>query len=59
MKNFSLVSHEDCTELVYNENNYVTGVCYLLIDRGESIMNYNCTPQQLISLSSSSNSGTG
>lgn len=38
MKNYSLIAHEDSTELVYNDNNHVTGVCYLPLDRGESIM---------------------
>lgn len=38
MKNFSLISHSDSVELVYNENHHVTGVCYIPIDRGESIL---------------------
>lgn len=38
MKNYRLISHEDSTEMVYNDNHHVTGVCYLPLDRGESIM---------------------
>lgn len=37
MKNYSLIAHEDSTELVYNDNNHVTGVCYLPLEQGESI----------------------
>ena len=38
MKNYSLIAHKDSTELVYNDNNHVTGVCYLPLDRGESLL---------------------
>ena len=38
MKNYTLIAHEDSTELVYNDNNHVTGVCYLPLDSGETIM---------------------
>ena len=37
MKNFSLISHKDSVELIYNENNHITGVTYIPIDKGESI----------------------
>lgn len=37
MKNFSLISHQDSVELVYNENDHITGVTYIQIDRDESI----------------------
>ena len=32
MKNYSLISHEDSTELVYKDNNHVTGVSFLPLD---------------------------
>ena len=38
MKNYSLIAHEDSTELVYNDNSHVTGVCYIPLDKGESIL---------------------
>lgn len=38
MKNYSLIAHEDSTELVYNDSKHVTGVCYLPLDRGESVI---------------------
>ena len=37
MDNFSLISHQDSVELVYNENNHITGVTYIPLDKGESI----------------------
>ena len=41
MKNYTLIAHEDAAELVYNDNDHVTGVCYLPLDSGESIIKSN------------------
>lgn len=38
MKNYSLINHHDSTELVYNENNHITGVSYFPLDRGDSLI---------------------
>ena len=38
MKNYSLISHEDSTELVYKDNNHVTGVSFLPLDKNESVI---------------------
>ena len=38
MKNYSLIAHQDSTELVYNDNNHVTGVSYIPLEKGESIL---------------------
>ena len=38
MKNYSLISHEDSMELVYKDNNHVTGVSYLPLDKNESVI---------------------
>ena len=38
MKNYSLISHRDSTELVYQDNNHITGVSYIPLDKGESII---------------------
>lgn len=43
MKNFSLIAHQDATELIYKENNHITGVSYLPLDRGESIIKPHLT----------------
>ena len=38
MKNFSLISHRDSTELVYQDNHHITGVSYIPLEKGESII---------------------
>lgn len=43
MKNYRLISHEDSSELVYNDHNHVTGASYLPLERNESITKSHLT----------------
>ncbi len=43
MKNFSLISHQDSTEMVYYENHHITAVSYVPLDKGECITKSHLT----------------
>ena len=38
MRNFHIISHQDCIELTHNENGRLTGASYLPIDKNENII---------------------
>ena len=37
MKNFSLISHQDSIEMVYNDHSHIVGVSYIPLEDGEYI----------------------